>query len=141
MRKKVVRSAALLLGLALAAAGCATPDFVSEMMGRPPVRRSHADAAAQHAYQSGYAAGQRDDQRELRADYTRYQRSYDWNTERAFAAGYRDGYGRADDRYVEAPSRRSGSYDDDQGEDEDRRGHVVRSAPDWRDDYGDRRGD
>src|SRR5262245_36806570 len=101
-------AAALLLGLSLGAMtsiqlGCATPDVVGSMLGRPPAQSRGGDTA-QRAYQAGYAAGQRDDQRELRADYTRHQNAYDWNSERAFASGYRDGYGRRDDRYVESPS-------------------------------------
>jgi len=124
------RAAALLLGLAVGAAGCATPDFVGSMLGRPPAA-SRGDASAQRAYQAGYAAGQRDDQRELRADYERHQSAYDWSTERAFAAGYRDGYGQRDGGYVEAPGRRSWSDGDDQGEDEERRGHVVGAVPEW----------
>jgi hypothetical protein len=127
-------AAALLLGLSLAAAtsielGCATPDFVGSTLGRPTAPRS--DESARRAYEAGYEAGRHDDQRDLRADYTRYQRAYDWSTERAFATGYRDGYGRHDDRYGSAdPRARS---EDDQGEDEDegRRGYVSRAVPEW----------
>ena len=120
-------AAALLLGLAIGAGGCATPDFVGSMLGRPPAA-SRGDSA-QRAYQAGYAAGQRDDQRELRPDYARHQNAYDWSTERAFADGYRDGYGRRDEGYVEAPGR--SRSDDDPGEDEDGRGRVMRAVPDW----------
>jgi hypothetical protein len=123
------RAAALLLGLSLAAStpiglGCAMdPNLMSVLTA--PVERSDDDSG-RTAYEAGYAAGVRDDQRQRRADYTRHQEAYDWNTERAFATGYRDGYAGEADRY--GSSGNDGRYGEDDGGD---RYGMSPAVPTW----------
>jgi len=122
---------ALLLGSFLAfAPGCAIDPNLGSILTQPAPQRSQRDEyAARRAYEAGFEAGRRDDQRELRGDYTRWERSYDWSTERAFAAGYRDGYAGASDRYGSKELR--GGSDREHEHDDDDRADVQSAVPSW----------
>lgn len=120
---------AVSLGSLLAfAPGCAIdPSFGSTRTRPAPQPKRNDEYDARRAYEAGWQAGRRDDEDELRPDYTRYERSYDWSTERSFAAGYRDGYAGDADRYEPKKKKVKRDHDHD---DHDSVG-VVSSVPSW----------
>ena len=83
------------------AGGCAQSREVAERMTAPV----GAEDGEERAYDRGYRIGKSDSRRDRPSEYTLHPKDYDATTEKAFAAGFRDGFAGRDNRYGAGEAR------------------------------------